>query len=79
MIKQKGTKTHDLHPSRIVVTVAGGVAELHTCPNGIHVLIVDYDNLDCTSLDDIDVETSEWLQRNDQEYWNMRRNRAVAV
>jgi hypothetical protein len=61
--------------SHVVITVSGGVAEVHTCSLGVSVLIVDYDNLDCMSLDELDGETATWLQANDKEYWEKMRKR----
>lgn len=66
----------DMNDARgVVLTVVGGVAEVHTCP-GVSVLVVDYDNLDCTDFGAIDEETCTWLQANDEEYYIKARKRS---
>ncbi len=32
--------------AKVVITVLGGVAEVESCPDGIEVEIIDYDNLE---------------------------------
>lgn len=51
-------------PQRVVITVSGGCAEIVEQPEGVDVLVVDYDNLEASTLEDVDEDVLEWLKVN---------------
>jgi hypothetical protein len=70
--------------AQVVIEINEGVANIHTCPENIDVMIVDWDMFECgdhtlTGENAIDEELRAWIEANEPEWYAEQLQRETAI